>query len=65
MTTDPSGARTADRIVQELRAAEYTLLITTPGSPEHETAVERVEILSRELLEVVEIDPAGEEPTDR
>lgn len=64
MTTDPSGARTADRIVQELRAAEYTLLITNPGSPEHETAVERVEVLTGELLGIVEIDPARDEPTD-
>jgi hypothetical protein len=64
MTTDPSGARTADRIAQELHAAEYTLVITNPGSPEHETAVERVDRLTRELLDVVEMDPAHDEPTD-
>ena len=65
MATDPPGARTADRIAQELRAAEHTLLITVPGTPAHEVAVGQVERLTGELLEVVDIGPAHDEEPDR
>lgn len=58
MATDPAGARTAERIAGELRAAEYTLLITLPGTPEHTVAVAQVERLTQELLDVMDIGRA-------
>lgn len=62
MATDPPGVRTAERIAQELRAAESTLQITLRGTPEHEVAVAQVERLTQELLDAVDIGPTEEPP---
>lgn len=55
MTTDPVVPRTAERITQELRAVEYTLMLTLPGTPEHTVATRRVKRLTDELLAAVEV----------